>query len=50
MNEFSRPFAAQKVPPAKSGDGPRPIVGPYEGSWDDRATPSFFRRLRRVLG
>ena len=31
-------------------EAPRPIVGDYEGSWDERATPSFFSRLRRVLG
>jgi len=24
--------------------------GDYEGSWDDRERPSFFSRLRRVLG
>jgi hypothetical protein len=29
---------------------PRPIVGDYDGSWVERTTPSFFRRLRRVLG
>jgi hypothetical protein len=24
--------------------------GDYEGSWDDRERPSFFSRLRSVLG
>jgi hypothetical protein len=29
---------------------PRPLVGNYEISWGGRARPSFFNRLRRVLG
>ena len=33
-----------------AGEAPRPIVGDYEVSWVERETPSFFRRLRRVLG
>ncbi len=32
------------------GAAPRNVVGRYEGSWEGRAIPSFFNRLRSVLG
>ena len=35
------------IPPGASATTFR---GGYEGSWDDRESPSFFSRLRRVLG
>ena len=35
---------------AAASSAPRNVVGRYEGSWDEREMPSFFRRLRRVLG
>jgi hypothetical protein len=34
----------------QNGEAPRPLVGDYEGSWEVRDRPSFFNRLRRVLG
>jgi len=43
-------LAATKQPRSNRREAPRPIVGNYDGSWDDRETPSFFNRLRRVLG
>ena len=47
---FLRRAGQRKWPRVAGRWAPRPIVRDYEGSWDERDTPSFFSRLRRVFG
>ena len=49
MNLFDASHRENYSSPIK-GEAPRPFVGDYEGSRDVRDRPSFFNRLRRVLG
>jgi hypothetical protein len=46
------PFASSRTGTAliRGEGGATTRRGGYEGSWDDRERPSFFSRLRSVLG